>query len=119
MIGDNRSDIRYWDKKMGHHYTIVLSTIVWMHLSSLIYTKYRDCSMVDVCRHLNKNRLVVKIVLGLVLGQLLLVRYGGGVFKTVPLGIYEQYICLLLGIGSILLSVVIKTILSDRLFSII
>jgi len=72
-------------------------------------------SEVNVFENFLNNPLFVVILVGTIVIQLTMVKYGGKSLKTVELSFNENLICLLLGSTALLTGLLIKVVLPENL----
>jgi hypothetical protein len=66
----------------------------------------------NVFKNLLNNGIFLKILFSIIIIQLIIVKYGSIIFQTVKLSLFENFMCILLGIISLILNFVIKMFIS-------
>uniref|UniRef100_A0A914Y9U5 Cation-transporting P-type ATPase C-terminal domain-containing protein n=1 Tax=Panagrolaimus superbus TaxID=310955 RepID=A0A914Y9U5_9BILA len=87
--------------KPSQHFTIVFNTFVMMTLFNELNAR-KIYGERNVFKGLFTNPLFCSIWISTMIGQFLIVQYGGSWFSTASLSFEQWFICLALGIGTLL-----------------
>ena len=85
---------------------MVFNTFVFMQVFNLV--NCRTLKDINIFRNIFKNPVFFIVLFGIIAGQILILFFGGPVFKTTPLGSGEWVASVLLGLGTWLWGLVIR-----------
>lgn len=121
--GEDYNTIKMYTKiGPSRHFTFLFNAFLWMTIFNFINArKLKD--EINVFKGISKNMLFIVIVVIIILMQILIVSFGGSVMNcysqtpTPGLTIVQWLMCIVIGSGGLLVSVLLKLINEDKLTS--
>jgi P-type Ca2+ transporter type 2B len=107
--------VKDWNEETGKHYSIFFNVFVLLQIFNEINARKLKPSEVNVFENFLNNPLFIIILVGTIIIQLTMVKYGGKSLKTVELSFNENLMCLLLGSTALLTGLLIKVVLPENL----
>ena len=116
MIGMPSSiGVRDWNEETGKHYSIFFNVFVLLQIFNEINARKLKPSEVNVFENFFNNPLFIVILVGTIVIQLTMVKYGGKSLKTVELSFNENLLCLILGSTALLSGLFVKVVCPENL----
>ena len=104
-----------WNEETGKHYSIFFNVFVLLQIFNEINARKLKPSEYNVFENFFNNPLFLIIVVGTIIIQLTMVKYGGKSLKTVELSFAENLFCIILGTLSLWSGLVVKIVLPENL----
>lgn len=104
-----------WNEETGKHYSIFFNVFVLLQIFNEINARKLKHSEANVFENFLNNPLFIIILVGTIIIQLTMVKYGGKSLKTVELSFQENLLCIILGSFSLLTGLFVKTFLPENL----
>ena len=104
-----------WNEETGKHYSIFFNVFVLLQIFNEINARKLKHSEANVFENFLNNPLFLIILVGTIIIQLTMVKYGGKSLKTVELSFQENLLCIILGSFSLLTGLFVKTFLPENL----
>lgn len=107
--------VRDWNEETGKHYSIFFNVFVLLQIFNEINARKLKPSEVNVFENFFNNPLFIVILVGTIIIQLTMVKYGGKSLKTVELSFNENLLCLILGSTALLSGLFVKIVFPENL----
>ena len=104
-----------WNDETGKHYSMFFNVFVLLQVFNEINARKLKAEEYNVFEEFFNNKLFLVIIVGTIIIQLTMIKYGGRSLKTVELSFKENLICLLLGSTSLLSCLAYKLLLPQHL----
>jgi len=104
-----------WNDETGKHYSIFFNVFVLLQVFNEINARKLKSEEYNVFENFFNNKLFLVIVIGTIIIQLTMIKYGGRSLQTVELSFKENLLCLLLGSTSVLSGLSFKVLLPHHL----
>jgi magnesium-transporting ATPase (P-type) len=99
------------------HYTLIFNTFVFMQVFNEINSRKLGVKEYNVFAGFFNNFLFIGVIIGTIIVQIVLVEYGGKPVRTCPLTPVQHAICLVVGMLSLIQSVLVKAFMPVSWFS--
>lgn len=106
--------VKDWNDETGKHYSIFFNVFVLFQIFNEINARKLKHSEVNVFENFFNNPMFLIILVGTIVIQLTMIKYGGKSMKTVELSFSENILCLILGSSSLLAGLFIKLVLPEN-----
>lgn len=110
---DRELDYSVWNNVNGYQFTILFNTFVFMQVFNSINMRKLSKTELNVFNGIFSNGYYLIIQLIIIIGQVLLVSYGGRAVRTQPLSYLQHLICVLIGASTLLIGYIVKLIPFD------
>lgn len=107
--------VKDWNDETGKHYSIFFNVFVLLQIFNEINARKLKPSELNVFENFFNNPMFLIIVVGTIVIQLTMVKYGGKSMKTVELSFAENLFCIILGTLSLWSGLAIKLFLPENL----
>ena len=104
-----------WNDETGKHYSIFFNVFVLLQVFNEINARKLKAHEYNVFEDFFNNKLFLVIIVGTIIIQLTMIKYGGRSLKTVELSFKENLLCLVLGSTSLLSCLAFKILLPHHL----
>ena len=93
-----------WNKEHGYHFTIFFDVFVFLQVFNSINARKLNQKEINIFEGIKDNIYYILVQSFIVLGQIILVTFGGRAVRTQPLSIFQHFVCALiaslsLGVG--------------------
>ena len=93
-----------WNKEHGYHFTIFFDVFVFLQVFNSINARKLNQKEINIFEGIKDNIYYILVQSFIVLGQIILVTFGGRAVRTQPLSIIQHFVCALiaslsLGVG--------------------
>jgi len=102
-----------WNDQVGYHFTIFFNIFVFLQVFNSINSRKLLKSELNVFEGIFNNYLYIAVQVFIVVGQIVMVTFGGRALRTQPLTLMQHVVCILIGATSLLISFVIKLLPFD------
>lgn len=103
--------VKDWNSETGKHYSIFFNVFVLLQIFNEINARKLKHSEVNVFENFFNNPMFIIILIGTIVIQITMIKFGGKSLKTVELSFTENILCLFLGSLSLLAGLFIKLVL--------
>ena len=107
--------VKDWNEETGKHYSIFFNVFVLLQIFNEINARKLKPSEYNVFENFFNNPMFLLIVIGTIVIQLIMVKYGGESMKTVELSMAENVFCIILGTVSLWSGLFVKSFLPENL----
>lgn len=107
--------VKDWNEETGKHYSIFFNVFVLLQIFNEINARKLKHNEVNVFENFFNNPMFLIILVGTIIIQLTMVKYGGKSLKTVELTFAENLFCIILGTFSLLAGLMVKIFLPETL----
>lgn len=107
--------VKDWNEETGKHYSIFFNVFVLLQIFNEINARKLKHSEVNVFENFFNNPLFLVILVGTIIIQLTMIKYGGEPLKSVELTFAENLFCIILGTFSLLAGLMVKIFLPENL----
>ena len=96
-VPSDRNLLHYqWNNINGYHFTIFFNIFVFMQVFNSINARKLNKSELNIFVDITNNPLYIFVQIAIVIGQLLMVTFGGRPIRTHPLSIMQHIYCILI-----------------------
>lgn len=107
--------VRDWNEETGKHYSIFFNVFVLLQIFNEINARKLKPTEYNVFENFFNNPMFLIIVVGTIIIQLTMVKYGGKSMKTVELSFAENFFCIVLGSFSLWAGLFVRVFLPANL----
>jgi len=100
----------HWTPENAVHYTIVFNAFVFMQVFNEINARKLKANEVNVFEDFCNNSMFILIEFITIIVQIAFIEVGGRAIKTTPLSAGQHILCICIGLGSIIIGFLIKSI---------
>ena len=104
-----------WNDETGKHYSIFFNVFVILQIFNEINARKLKHHELNVFENFFNNPMFLIIIVGTIIIQLTMIKFGGKSMKTVELSFDENVLCLVLGSFSLIWGLFIKLVLPENL----
>lgn len=105
---DRTLDHFTWNDNVGYHFTIFFHIFVLLQVFNSINARKLSKAEINVFENIFNNKLYILIQIIIVLGQVLMVTFGGRALRTHPLTLNQHLVCAIIASLSLVVGVLIK-----------
>lgn len=102
-----------WNDQVGYHFTIFFNTFVFLQVFNSINSRKLLKKEANIFVGITNNPLYLLIQAIIIVGQMLLVQFGGRAVRTQPLTLMQHMGCIAIGSVSLVLGYIVKKIPFD------
>lgn len=107
----------HWNEETGVHLTLFFDIFVFLQVFNFFNARKLRKDELNVFTNVFNNYLFMLIILIIVLGQFLIVEFGGKALMLVPLTFSQHLMCIIIGATSLLSGFAVKKIIPTGCFS--
>ena len=102
-----------WNKEHGYHFTIFFDVFVFLQVFNSINARKLNQKEINIFEGIKDNIYYILVQSFIVLGQIILVTFGGRAVRTQPLSIFQHFVCALIASLSLAVGYCVKMIPFD------
>ena len=109
---------KVWTPENGVQYTILFNTFVFMQVFNEINARKLKREEINVFEGFFNNSMFLFVLITTVIVQIIFIEIGGKALRCAPLTLNQHLICIVIGMGGLLVAVIVKNLPEDLLSNI-